>query len=97
MRCPLCERDCPDSVMEAHHLQTRKKDADDTEDICSLCHKTIHGLFDIKLLRDESLGLDTIEGLMAHPEFSRAVKWIRKQDPASSHRMKSSKNKKQRR
>lgn len=83
--------------MEAHHLQTRKKDQHDTEMICTLCHKTIHGLFDIKLLRDEALGLDTIEGLLANEEFAKAVKWIRKQDPAARPRMHSSKRKKQRR
>jgi len=31
MICPLCERDCPDSIMQRHHLRTRRKDKAEVE------------------------------------------------------------------
>lgn len=79
--CPLCGRTgC--ARMEKHHLQTRRKDKEDTEWMCSECHKQIHALFSNTELRNEALGLDTVEGLMAHERRAKAVRFIAKQPPS---------------
>jgi len=77
MICPICERDCPDKFMSAHHLRTRKADKWLTEMLCRDCHKYIHALFTNKELADKNSDLHTIEGLMAREEFAKAVKFIR--------------------
>lgn len=81
MICALCEQEVPDSRMSDHHLKTRGKDRFDTALLCAACHKTIHTLFSVKELRDETLGLDSIEGLRAHPEIQKALVFIRKLRP----------------
>lgn len=97
IECPLCQRECPSSIMEKHHLQTRRKDKADTELICRECHKTIHGLFTNTQLRDPSLSLDTVEGLLENGQFVKAVKFIAKLRPGKRMKMKASKNKRRRR
>lgn len=79
MVCPLCERDVPS--LEDHHLKTRRKDKSDTKGLCQACHRQIHALFTNTELRDERLGLDTVEGLLADERMMRAVRYIRKQPP----------------
>jgi hypothetical protein len=86
--CPLCEREGEALEMQRHHLRTRRADKALTEDICRECHKTIHGLFSNKALRDPTLGLDTVEGLRAHARIEKALKHIRKLAPGSYMRMK---------
>jgi len=81
MICALCEQDVPQHRMSDHHLKTRGKDRFDTALLCAACHKTIHTLFSNKELRDETLGLDTIEGLQAHPQIQKALVFIRKIRP----------------
>jgi len=80
--------------MEKHHLQTRRKDKADTELICRECHKTIHGLWANTELRDDRLGLDTVEGLLEQDQFTKAVKFIAKLTPGKRMKMKESKRKK---
>ena len=89
--CPLCDRECPESIIQRHHLKTRRKDRHDIEKICRECHRTIHGLFSIKELRDSSQSLDTVEGLLSNPEFSKALSFIRKLPPGQGIRMRKSK------
>lgn len=82
LACPLCERTgC--ARMEKHHLQTRRKDKEDTEWMCSECHKQIHALFSNTQLRNEALGLDTVEGLLADERMAKAVAFIAKQPPSA--------------
>ena len=89
-KCPLCKRDCPDEILEDHHLQTRKVDKDDTEKMCRECHKTIHGFFENKELKG---GLATVEGLMADPRIRKAIAHIRKLPPGQFMRMKAARRK----
>ncbi|HYW33997.1 MAG TPA: hypothetical protein VE868_01190 [Balneolaceae bacterium] len=79
--------------MENHHLETRRK-SDKTKEICRECHKTIHGLFSNRMLRDEERALDTIDGLLRNRRFYKAVKFIRKLDVGKSMKMRSSAMKK---
>lgn len=79
MICPLCERDVP--ALEDHHLKTRRKDKEDTEGVCQPCHSQIHALFSNTELRNEALGLDTIEGLKENERMAKAIKFISKQPP----------------
>lgn len=81
MLCPLCERDVPS--LDDHHLKTRRKDKADTAGVCQPCHSQIHALFSNQDLRNEALGLDTLEGLRENERMARAIRWIAKQ-PAGS-------------
>jgi hypothetical protein len=89
--CPLCKRAGEQLEMQAHHLRTRRADKALTEDICRECHKTIHGLFTNKELRDPERGLDTCEGLLEHQAFAKALRHIRKLPPGQYMRMKQAK------
>lgn len=89
IQCPLCERKCPESVIEEHHLDIRRK-SDRTVDICKQCHKTIHGLFSNVELRNKKLNLNTIEGLLNNDRFQKSLKFLKKKDPTEFIRMKES-------
>ncbi len=95
MKCPLCERE-GDLAMERHHLRTRRKDADAVEKICRECHKTIHGLFTQRQLRDDRLGLDTVDGLLADERVRKAVDHIRRLPPGTQMRMREARTKRRR-
>jgi len=73
--------------MEDHHLQTRRKDKNATQEICRECHKTIHGLFSQRELRDPRLGLDSVEGLLGNENMQKAVGFIRKLAPGAQMKM----------
>ncbi len=79
MICPLCERDVP--RLEDHHLKTRRKDKENTEGVCQPCHSQIRALFSNTELRNEALGLDTLEGLKENERMAKAIKFIQKQPP----------------
>ncbi|MEO0604934.1 MAG: HNH endonuclease [Myxococcota bacterium] len=96
-RCPLCEREGEELVLTRHHLKTRRKDKHEVELICSPCHKTIHALFDNPELRDETRGLDTVEGLRENPEFAKALAFIAKQPVGRRVRVAQRKGKRRRR
>jgi flagellar biosynthesis regulator FlbT len=76
--------------MEKHHLKTRKK-SEVTKEICRECHKTIHGLFSNRMLRDDELNLDSVEGLLQNKRFYKAVRFIRKLEPGETMKMNDSK------
>lgn len=92
--CPLCQRE--DVFMEDHHLQTRRKDKDDVQSICRECHKTIHGLFTQRDLRNSDLGLDTVEGLLANERFQKALTHIKKLAPGAMMRMREARTRRRR-
>lgn len=85
MRCPLCERDCPENLFERHHLQTRRADKKDTESICRDCHKTIHGLFSNTELRNSALGVDSVEGLLANGKIHQGAQLHQACPPRAVH------------
>ncbi len=89
-QCPLCKRECPSWLMEKHHLKTRRK-SEKTKEICRECHKTIHGLFSNRMLRDNELSLDSVESLLQNSRFYKAVRFIRKLDPGETIKMNDSK------
>lgn len=79
--CPICKRDDPRLFMSDHHLRTRRADTELTERLCRECHKFAHSLFSNKELADPELGLDSVEGLLAHEEYASAVAFIKKLRP----------------
>lgn len=83
--------------MERHHLQTRRKDKDDVEQICRACHRTIHGLFTQRELRDVRLGLDSVEGLLTNQQFVKALGYIKKTFPGTQIRMREARTRRRRR
>lgn len=78
MECPVCERDCPPEYMSKHHLRTRKADRHLVELLCRDCHSFIHRLFTNKELAVDDSPFNTVEGLLAHPDYAKAVAFIRK-------------------
>ena len=98
MSCPLCQRsDIPEEMMQKHHLQTRRKDKQDTQFLCKDCHKTIHGLFTNTQLRGLQLGVNTVEGLLENEQIQKALVFIRKQTPGSFMRMREARTRRKRR
>lgn len=91
-KCPLCKRECPERLMQRHHLETRRE-SNETEEVCRECHKTIHGLFSNTMLRDPRLNLNSIDGLLSNERFYKAVKFIRKLEPGNTMRMRDSRKK----
>jgi cytochrome c1 len=87
-RCPLCRREGDGLVFERHHLRTKRTDKSLTDHVCRECHKTIHGLFSHRELRDPTLGLDTREGLRKNERFAKALNHIRKVPPGAFMKMK---------
>ena len=75
--CPICERECPHAYMTKHHLRTRGADAKLIELLCRDCHSTIHRLFTNRELATEGSVLGTLEGLLEHEAYARAVAFIR--------------------
>jgi len=96
-QCPLCEREGEGLTLTRHHLQTRRKDKHEVELICAACHRTIHAMFDNAELRDESKGLDTVEGLKQHPRFAKALAYIAKQPVGRRVTVRSTREKRSRR
>jgi hypothetical protein len=97
MECPICEREVPDERATRHHLKTRKVDPRLIEVICEDCHRYIHKLFTNKELADAESPLNTVEGLLEHPEYARAVAFVRTQDPARKLRIRTSRSRGRRR
>lgn len=87
--CPLCRRDTP-SLLQKHHLRTRRTDKDDTEYLCRECHNLVHGLFSNTELRDERLQLDSAEGLLANERVQKALPFIQRLPVGASMRMRQS-------
>ncbi len=84
--CELCGRH---TELTFHHLIPRKvhrrtffrKHFERTVlqqgvDLCRLCHKGLHRLYDEMTLAKQ---LNTLEGLRADPALQRHVQWVRKQ------------------
>lgn len=81
--------------MEDHHLRTRRE-GEEVAQICRECHKTIHGLFKHRELRDERTGLATVEGLRENDRFAKALTFIRKVSPGEFMRMRESRARRRR-
>lgn len=47
-----------------------------TINLCRLCHRGIHALFDETILAQQ---LDTLEKLKAHPQVAKHCAWVAKQ------------------
>ena len=72
--CPLCERAIPQAQRDAHHLVPKCKGGRRTEYLHRVCHRQIHALLtETELARQ----YDTVEALLAHPELSAFVAWVR--------------------
>ncbi|MDX1631291.1 MAG: HNH endonuclease [Thermoanaerobaculia bacterium] len=82
--CDLCGRRTPRTTV--HHLTPRQKGGQEgaTADLCPACHRQIHALFTNQELAED---LNTLEHLRSHPQISRFLRWIRKQDPGKRIRV----------
>lgn len=88
--CALCERE---TRLTFHHLVPRslrskrwfRRNLEPEQfqagiDVCRPCHNAIHRFIDHKTLGRE---YNTLDALRTHPELSRFVAWLRKQDPGA--------------
>jgi hypothetical protein len=89
MLCALCESEGADSF---HHYIPRtlhrnkwfkkrflREEMRQGIDVCKSCHRAIHDL----IPDEKELGRDynTMEKLLAHPQFSAYIKWKRQRGP----------------
>lgn len=86
--CPACERESGD--VSEHHLIPKSYGGKDTVTLCHSCHRQIHALFDNSRLASD---LNSLDKLLKTPEFSRYVKWARKQNPDKRFKVRASKQK----
>jgi 5-methylcytosine-specific restriction endonuclease McrA len=86
--CPICDREIPDSQLDAHHLVPKSRGGRKTEYLHRICHRQIHALFtETELARHYF----TAEAILEHPEIQKFVTWIRKKPPGYSDGVKKSK------
>jgi hypothetical protein len=58
--------------------QRKKAELGSTVNICSACHRQIHGLFDNKRLAQE---LNSLDKLRSEPQMEKFLSWVKKQKP----------------
>lgn len=90
MKCELCQ--CEIDKLTAHHLipksRTKNKYKQIKEDssniiwICRSCHDQIHALKSESELRDS---YNTLDKLLAMPEFAKYVAWKKKHPDFKGH------------
>jgi hypothetical protein len=80
--CPLCDR--PNYFPSDHHLVPKSRGGRVTKTICADCHRSIHATFSNKELEKTYF---TVEALLAHPTFAKAITFLQKQDPRRRYRM----------
>lgn len=74
LTCPLCKRVIPPAQRDAHHLVPKSKGGRRTEFLHRVCHRQIHALLtETELARQYA----TVEALLAHPELSSFVVWVK--------------------
>jgi 5-methylcytosine-specific restriction protein A len=78
VRCELCERDVPPSLITQHHLKPKEKGGKPEHKVplCRPCHKQVHATFGNAEL---AKCLDSLEALRSSPMMAEFLKWIRKQ------------------
>ena len=90
--CQLCDRL---TTLTFHHLIPRKvhrqphfkkayskAELEQGIDICSLCHRGIHQLYDEKTLAQR---FDSVEKILADPAMQKHVRWVSKQKKGLIH------------
>ncbi|HEY9602003.1 MAG TPA: HNH endonuclease [Allocoleopsis sp.] len=82
MKCELCEREVErltiHHLIPRHTVKQKRAEPGSTTNICSPCHKQIHGLFDNKRLAKE---LNSLEALRNEPQMEKFLAWVKKQTP----------------
>jgi 5-methylcytosine-specific restriction enzyme A len=73
-RCALCDREV--SRVTRHHIIPRSEGGRQTVDLCSACHKTLHGFFTNETLAKK---LSSIDVLRQDPDIGRYLAWVRRQ------------------
>lgn len=87
--CELCRRES--ASYSRHHLVPRVQGGrhGPTAKLCSTCHRQLHALFSEATLARE---LGTMEQILANPQFSRYLKWARKQRGPTNFRVRRANN-----
>lgn len=95
-KCPLCDRELPESEESKHHLKTKLKAGAKSpiSIIHRICHVKIHSV----LTESECNSYyHTIERLKEHPDIKKFIKWVSKKDPYFYDSSKEKKEKKKKR
>ena len=81
--CPLCCRPIPAAQQDAHHLVPRSRGGTQKQVLHRICHRQVHALLtDTQLARDYA----TVQALLAHPDVTRFVAWVRDKPPGFMER-----------
>lgn len=72
--CPLCGRPMYLASANKHHLVPRSRGGRETQYLHRICHAKLHATFTEKALARD---FNSVEALLAHPEISAFVEWVR--------------------
>jgi len=94
MSCELCQRDIeltrhhliPVSTHKKYRKKRTREELSQLVMICRECHNQIHVLISEK---EMAAYYNTLESLLAHPGVARFVEWLRKRQPSSHIKVRS--------
>jgi Asp-tRNA(Asn)/Glu-tRNA(Gln) amidotransferase B subunit len=72
-KCPLCNRDLGNELVEEHHLIPKSQKGKETVKLHSICHRKIHSLFTEKEL---SKYYNTIDKLKQNEDIKTFINWL---------------------
>jgi hypothetical protein len=73
-KCPVCNRELGDVLIDKHHLIPKTFGGKDTFPIHKVCHRKIHATFTERELLNF---YNTFERINAHPEIGKFVNWVK--------------------
>ena len=74
-KCPICDRELGNVLIEYHHLVPKTFGGRDTFPIHKVCHRKIHATFTERELLNY---YHTWDRIVEHSEFEKFIKWIQK-------------------
>lgn len=85
--CPLCGREIPPAVLEAHHLVPRSRGGEATVPLHRICHRQVHALFsEAELARHYG----SVDALRRHPAMAQFIGWVQTKPALFNERVRKS-------
>lgn len=73
-KCPICNRELGEVLIEDHHLIPKTFKGKEVITIHAICHRTIHSIFSERELLHE---FNTVENILSNDKIQKFVKWIK--------------------
>jgi hypothetical protein len=73
-RCPLCDRELGDELIDKHHLVPKTFGGKDLIALHKICHRKIHATFSERELLNYYF---TLERIREHSEIDKFIKWVK--------------------